>query len=286
MKTLFDLIGNFGKHAPVMAVALLGLAILGCTRPGGSFRDSFRGDYCGWFKLPARTERKQIVPGDDTLIPVFQRGGTYYSVWRGFEIPFRACPEGLEWALTPSSMAGTKIGWDAKSKTYYLAVMDSQADNYSDGRYGIGEKESLTRTGKPSGLLPAKARHPRSNDDFLGAYQLVWLPQARFEIRKEGERYVSQKLEFSGPSPGTWKASAELTKILPLPDQPGFCFEQDRNIRLVYDENLKRFELVVERKEMTPSVIHAPLARLPAHSWSGDGSDSSPMLKIGIPAWH
>ena len=286
MKALFAFIGNFGKRVPVMVVAMLGLAILGCTRPGGSYRDTFRGDYCGWFKLPARNERKQIIPGDDALIPVFQRDGTYYSVCRGFEIPFKACPEGLECAWTPSGMRGTKIGWDNASKAYYLAVVDIQASRYSDGRYGNGEKEMLTRTGKPSGLLPAKARHPRSNDDFLGAYQLVWFPQVRIEVRKNGQRYFSQELEFCGPSPGTWKASAELTKILPLPDQPGFCFELDRNIQLVYEENLKRFELVVERKEMTPSTIHAPLARVPAHSWSGDGSGSSPMLKIGIPAWH
>jgi hypothetical protein len=264
---------------------MLGLAIAGCTRPGGSYRDSFRGDYCGWFKLPARDERKQIITGHDTLIPVFQRDGTYYSVCCGSEVPLKACPEGLEWALTPSSMSGTIIGWDATSKAYYLADMDAQASEYSDGRYGIGEKELLTRTGEPSGLLSATTRPPRSNDDFLGAYQLVWLPQARFEIRKDGERYVSQELEFHGPPPGFWRARVEPIELLSLPGQLGFFFKQDRDMRLLYNNELERFEVTAERDGMT-AVIRAPLARVPGHSSRGNGPVSSPMLKIGIPAWH
>jgi hypothetical protein len=286
MNAFLVFIGNFRRRVPIIAVAMLGLALAGCTRPEGSSHDNFRGDYCGWFNLPARNERKEIIHGDNTLIPVFRRDGTYYSVWLGFEVPLNASPEGLEWALTPSSMTGTKIGRDAASKGYYLAVKDSQASNYSDGRYGVGEKELLTRTGRPPSLLRAKARPPRSNDDFLGVYQPVWFPQVRIEIRKAGGRYFSQTLEFGGPPPGMWRALVEPVEELPLPGQLGFYLKQDRGERLIYNEDLKRFELVVEREGMTPSVIRSPMARVPTHSQSGNYSVSAPTLKIGIPSWH
>lgn len=285
MKAFFVSIGNCGRLAPIIAVAVLGLAISGCTRPVGSSRDSFHGDYCGWFNLPGRNERKEIIPGDDTLIPVFRRDGTYYSICRGFEVPFKASPDGLEWAVTPSSMTGTKIGRDAASKAYYLAVLDSQASNYSDGRYGVGENEMLTRTGKPAGMLSATARPPRSNDDFLGTFQMVWFPRVRFEIRKDGERYASQELEFRGPSLGNWETNARPVELLSLPGEMGFCFKEDRDIKLVYDEDLKRFELAAKREGMT-AAIRSPLAHVSANSAPRSGPVSLLALKIGIPSWH
>ena len=57
-----------------------------------------------------------VVEGD-TIIPVFKTDGTYYSVCRGFEIPLKQCPEGVEWAATPSSMVGTTIGYRVRGET-------------------------------------------------------------------------------------------------------------------------------------------------------------------------
>lgn len=266
----------------ISIVAMEAVGIQSCTRPSMHSSAGSRNQFIGWFTLPGRTERKQVIPGDNTLIPIFQRDGTCSSVCRGFEVPLKSCPEGLEWALAPSSMAGTKIGWDEEAKTYYLAVRDSQARDYTDGRYGSGEKEAMTKVSQPAGLLNPKALRPHTDGDFVGTYQLVWFPWVKLEVRQEGARYVSQEWEFSGPRPGSWKTRVKPSDLTPLPDQPGFSFGQNTHIRLVYNLDLKRFELVAQRKEMTPSIIRAPLARIP----SGDGSVPLSIRGIGIPSWH
>lgn len=254
-------------------VALL-IVLPGCVKPGPRSQAGPRDHLVGWYK----------VTKVDTIIPVFKRDGAYYSVCRGIETPFKECSEGLEWALTPSGMAGTKIGWDTASKTYYLAVKDPLASSSSDGRYGSGEQEPMTRIEKPSGLLDGKARPPRTHDDFLGWYQLVWTPGVRIEIRKEGNRFVCQNQEFHPP--GLWKTIREPHELTPLPDQPGFTgFERDKDCRLVYNESLERFELVMRLKGMTPSVIRMPLARVSAPTASERGKPPQPAVSIGIPSW-
>ena len=271
---------TFPKWSPMffkMAGVVLLTVLSGCGEPGARSQAGPRDHLHGWYK----------VTKGDTLIPVFKRDGTYYSVCRGFEIPFKECPEGLEWALTPSSMVGTKIGWDAASKTAYLAVVDAQASNFTDGGYGTGEKEPMTRLDKPSGLLDAKARPPRTHDDFLGWYQLVWTPGVRIEIRKDGDRYFSQDREFGGPKPGSWTTRVEPRELTRLPDQLGFTgFDRKKRHRLVYNDTLNRFELVMGIEGTTSSIIRMPLARISAPSSPEGGRTPSPMVAIGIPSWH
>ena len=264
----------------------LAIGMAGCAPPAAQLHTGNRDHFAGWFKLPGRNEKKEVIAGHDTLIPVFKRDGNYYSVCRGFEVPLKECPDGLEWALTPSSMAGTKIGWDAAAKTYYLAVMDQQASNFTDSRYGCGEKEPMTRIEKPAGLLDARARRPRSNDDFLGRYQPVWFPWVRIEIRKDGSRFVSHEQEFHGPAPGSWTTRIEPGELTPLPDQLGFSFERHGIQRFIYNDGLKRFELVMMSPETPSSVVRIPLARVSTFSSTKDGNPPRPAVKIGIPSWH
>lgn len=180
-------------------------------------------------------------------------------------------------------MVGTKIGWDAASKTHYLAVMDQQASNNSEGGYGREEMQPMTQIEKPSELLKAEARRPRTQDDFLGWYQPIWFPWVRIEIRKDGDRYVSQEHEFRGPKPGSWQTRVELRELTPLSDQLGFTgFERHSSPRLVYNEALKRFELVMT----TPSVIRMPLARISAPCSPEGDHAPPPTVAIGIPSWH
>lgn len=275
---------NFARWWMVVVFALA-IGTVGCAPPAAQSDVGSRDQLLGWFKLPGRNEKKEVSAGHDALILVFKRDGNYYSVCRGVEAPLKECPDGLEWALTPSSMAGTKIGWDAAAKTYYLAVMDQQASNFTDSREGCGEKEPMTRIKKPSGLLDAKARRPRSNDDFLGWYQPVWFQWVRIEIRKNGDRYFSAEQEFHDV-PGVWNSPAEPRELSPLSDQLGFTFDRHSTQRLVYNEALKRFELVIEHVEMTPPVIRMPLARVSAPSSTKDGNAPRPTVMIGIPSWH
>jgi hypothetical protein len=262
---------GMGSHT-ALVIALV-VAAAGCANPPGGSRDHL----LGWFKLTK----------GDTLIPVLKQAGTYYSVCWGVEIPLKECPEGLEWAVSPSSMTGTKIGWDAASNTPYLAVVDEQASNFTDGRYGVGEKEAMTRVDKPPRLLQAKARRPRAQEDFLGWFQPVWLPWVKITIRKDGDRYVNQDWELHGAEPRSWKAHPETRELTPLPDQLGFGgFERHGGPRLVYNGALKRFELVMTDPKRQPSEIRMPLARLPATSSPELDASPSPAVPIGIPSWH
>lgn len=277
---------NLARWRAVAAVALL-VTLAGCGKPSERSQVGSRDHLLGWFKLPGRNDRKEAISGYDTLIPVFKRDGTYYSVCRGAEVPLKKCPEGLEWAAAPSSTDGAKIGWDASSGTYCLAVMDSLASNFTDGRDGVGEKEPMTRINRPKGLLNIKARRPRTNDEFIGWYQPLWFPGVRIQIRRDGDRYVSQWQDFSGPEPGSWKTHAKPLELTTLPDQLGFTgFERDNSIRLVYNDTLKRFEIMLAGKETNLSVIRMPLARVPAPASPECGRAPSPTARIGIPAWH
>lgn len=272
-----------GRLPGLAVLAVIGATLAGCASPPDGSRDQL----VGWFELSERDENKKVIPGQGRLIPVFKRSGAYYSVCRGFECPLKECPEGLEWAVTPSSMTGTKIGWDPASKTAYLAVLDSQASNFTDGRYGVGDKQPLRRVDKPSGLLEAKARPPRTRDDFLGWFQPVWFPGVKIGIRKDGDRYVSQDRVFHGPDPGSWQTSAETRELTPLPEQLGFTgFERGGGPRLIYHEALKRFELVMTDPKRSTPEIRMPLARVAEPSSSEPEGAPAAKAPIGIPSWH
>jgi len=262
---------------------LIALGVSGCgplTEPSVGARDHL----LGWYKLPNRHYRtRKVIPGGGTLIPVFKNDGTYYSLCRGFEVPLKECIEGLEWALTESSMIGTKIGFDVMSNKYYIIIEDARAQ-YEGGYSTSGEKQFMTRVDKPSGLPDATARPPRTNDDFLGWYQPVWFPWIRFEIRKNGKRCLSVEWELSGAErPAVWKSHGKPRELAPIPGRLGFTgFDRKNRDNLTYNEILKRFELTKNIDDQG-RFIRIPLARVSPHP---EGATVPPPMRIGIPAWH
>lgn len=220
------------------------------------------------------------VRDSDAMIPVFKTDGTYYSVCRGFEVPFTESPEGLAWAPTPSSMVGTTVGFDQAASAYYIIIEDQGlASNYQ--RYISGEKRPMTRIDKPRGLLDATASPPRTNDDFLGLYRAVWLPWMRLGIRRDGETYQCVAQVYR--EPGLWKTEEEPRELAPLADGLGFTgFDRRNRHNLTYNDSLKRFELT---NKTTSPVIRMPLARVLPPTVVGDDAPVLPM-EIGIPSWH
>ena len=145
----------------------------------------------------------------------------------------------------------------------------------------------MTRLNKPPGLLDAKARRPRTSDDFLGWYQPVWFPYVRIEVRKEGDRYVSQGREFRGPEPGSWQTPKEVRELTLLSGQLGFAgVERRGGPQLMYNDELRRFELVLKGPQGPSFSIRMPLARIPAPPLPPANDVPLIMSRIGIPSWH
>ncbi|MCK4628367.1 MAG: hypothetical protein KAT56_05150, partial [Sedimentisphaerales bacterium] len=192
----------------------------------------------------------------------------------------KECPEGLEWALTSSSMVGTKIGFDETSNAYYIIIEDAQAQ-YEGDCSTSGEKQFMTRVDKPSGLLDATAQPPRTNDDFLGWYQPVWFPYV-IEIRKDSPKYlVTYQLPDKS---GVWKPQGEPRELTPLPDRLGFTgFDRRNRHNLTYNEILKHFELTKNTDDQG-RFIRMPLARVSPHPELA--AVPLPRMRIGIPSWH
>ncbi len=243
---------------------------VGCNSRNGDSRASTDvvgavDPFVGWYLLAG-----------DTLIPVLKRDGTYYSVCRGFEVPFKECAEGLEWAVAGSSMVGTTIGAGGA----YIRIVDSQLANFMES-YVPGAKQELTRIDQPSWLLDATGRRPRKNDDFVGWYVPIWFPYMKMEIRKDGEKYlvVNHVLREGG----LWKAEGEPRELTPLGDGLGLTgFDQEVRYRLTYNKSLRRFEL----EGGTSPVGRMPLLRVSA-SWEMAYDVFGPnAVKIGIPTWH
>jgi len=271
-----------------------GLILAGCTPSGSQSQNGPCDHLIGWYELPNHPGNNQeIIPGSRTLIPVFKIDGTYYSVCRGIETPLKECPEGLEWALAPSSMVGTQIGFNKASNTYYLIIKDQMrssleeetAESIRKKGFRLGEKEKLIRIDKPSWLLDTTAQPPRTNEDFLGWYQPVWFPYIRYEIQKNGERFL-----FAGQmldEPGIWKSADKPQELTPLPEGLGFTGspEQKNVNNIVYNEALKRFELTMMDNKRQPSIIRMPLAQIPSPV-SNQVDAVTPHIKIGIPSWH
>ncbi len=267
--------------AIVAGLLLVGLGLSGCqeatTRSTHESLASVNAyDMELWYKMPP-VER---VSHRETLIPILKIDGTYYTVCRGMEIPLKETPTGLQWALTPSSMSETTIGFHGPSLPCSIRIVDRQRANFDD--FYLPDKMPsvpMTRVDKPSGLLDATARPPRKLDDFLGFYRPVWFPWVRWEIRKDGERYWEVEQDLDPPEPsGRWTTRGKPHELTPLPDQLGVTGFPGAPHRLTYNEALKRFELV-----KTDSEIRIPLARVVP----SPGSDAAlPTLPIGIPAWH
>jgi hypothetical protein len=230
--------------------------------------------YIGWYKIQTR---------QDTIIPVFKIGNTYYSVCRGVEIPFRETPEGLEWASEASSMVGTTIG--VKDSMPFIIIRDQQAEavigETSETVFQYGKIQFLTRIEKPSWLQSSTAFPPRSSDDFVGCFEPVWFPYYRLEIRKDGKKYLFTYLELDKDK--KWKPQGGTTELKPLSDPLGFAgfFGNYENI-LTYNNTLHRFEMM--KPDMAP-VIRMPLVRISHPCTAGS---TTPLVHdpVGIPSWH
>lgn len=224
-----------------------------------------RDDLLGWY----------VAEGGEPEIVVLKRAGAYFSICRGFEVPFKESPAGLEWAVSPSSMAGTTIGHDPATGAYYLAVFDAETAQFSDGRAGCGEKRALTRTAEPAWVRDPTAAPPRSLDDFLGWYQPIWFPYMRWELRKDGATYEAVFAEFDA----AWRQDYRRT-LTPLAEGLGFTgFERGDDITLTYNDALRRFEITTH----DPVIIRMPLARIGPPTAA---AAPPPQVRIGIPAWH
>jgi len=235
----------------------------------------------GWYKITGR----------DRVVPVLKFDGDYYSVsWPGIELPLNECPEGLE-----CSTLDTTIGFNKTANTYFMRIVDEMKmidPNVSyPGDTVPPEILAMTRINKPKGLLNADAKQPKTNDDFVGWFQLVWLPHMlRFEIRKEGEKYTVLEQELDRT--GVWKNHEEAREISPLPDELGFAYmlERGRASPLTYNVARKRFELSYEiggsKDGSGPASLPMPLARIPAPPSPEANSVALPKVKVGIPVTH
>ena len=237
---------------------------------------------CGWYKLTT----------GNRLIPVFKIEGTYYTVMSrgGFEIPLKKCPDGLEWPRTPpSSMVGTKIGFDEESNEIYISIVDQNRE-YLDESFTSGNKQSMRAIAKPSWLRDATAQMPRNLDDFLGWYEPVWCPYLRGQIRSEGGKYLleSQLIHTDGER-NSW-VPHKRHQLTPLPDRLGFAMQREEDLerdfpmRLVYSTTRKRFELQVSSAVTKSHVSRMPLARIPSPS-PDQGAPHLPPMELGIPSW-
>jgi len=224
----------------------------------------------GWYDL---------AWGTGALIPIFKLDGMYYTACRGFEIPLKECPGGLAWALTPSSLAGTTFEVALGSGPTAIRIVDRRRQDHQES-YVPGQRQRITRVAKPAGLLDATAPPPKALDDFQGLYQPVWFPWFRWEIRKDGSRYLLGRQEYRGSEPPVvWRTQGELRELTPLTDKLGLAgLGADDPGQLTYSEARQRFEFVIMK-----TGARMPLARIVP---SAEGDVAPPSVTIGIPAWH
>jgi hypothetical protein len=260
------------RWATLLVVAAT--ALPGCRTATGASSGS-RDHLVGWYRLPDRHyQTREILPGPGTLIPVFKRDGSYYSVCRGGEVPFKPGPNGLEWGIAESSLHGTTIGVDATSKEPFIIIEDANAQ-YEGDCSTAGEKQFMTRIERPSGLLDPTAPPPGSNDQFLGCYLPVWFPVFRWIVRKDGDTY---RLEGQRAGPDGWGPDVdEVAELVPLPDRPGFTWGRRQEVRLVFSRERTRFECV-----SADGVFRMPLVRVLQSLPPGTAAPAP----IGIPSWH
>lgn len=226
----------------------------------------------GWFKKKS----------GEFIVPVFKIDGTYYSVCRGFEVPLKQTPAGLEWGMK-SSMSGTTIA-HRPGGINFIIVRDAQSEMFtseSEAPHDIGPRP-MTRIEKPSWLPDLAAPVPQSNDDFIGCYRPVYFPYVNIEIRNEGGKYFYAFQELGE----TTYREPEL--LMPLSDQLGFtCLDRECDSTLTYNDSLNRFELIMTD---TKPPLAMPLLRISKQTCGGQiitETDFPPgFIPIGIPSWH
>jgi hypothetical protein len=259
----------------MLVLLFLTVVTTGCrvvpAEPGGE-----RDYLIGWYNLPHRTHSThEVMPGPGTLIPVFKRGGVYYSTCRGVEVPLKVCPEGLEWGWTPSKMVGTKIGLDKASQKPYIIIEDRKAQENDD--YSIsGEKQFMTKIEKPAFVRDPTIKPPRSHDDMLGSYEPVYFPLIRLTLSKNGKQYCVQGKMAT--KDGWEMIHKEPLELELLPGKLGFS-NKKFNAMLFFNQDNKRVEYV-DRDGIIMPLVRVSSSLLPC-------MESKPSLvEIGIPSWN
>lgn len=252
------------RAMPLMFI--LGLAATGC---GPASHDNL----LGWYRLPSYDANQRVLPGPGTLIPIFKRDGVYHSTCRGFEVPLKKSPDGLEWAPLPSSMEGTRVGLDQASGRPYILIRDL----LRQGEWWEG-MQFMERIEKPLWLLDPTTKPPKSLDDFLASFIPAWAPYFRWTVYKEGDKYGvrGEYLEEKG-----WKLHPEESAaLIPLAGQLGLAWKKGK-VSLIFSSALRRYECVMG--DETSAKLRMPLVR------TGGGHESPtvpPPMSIGIPSWH
>ena len=232
----------------------------------------------GWYNLNRRHYRtREELPGPGTLIPVYKRGGVYYSTRRGVEVPLKVCPEGLEWGRPPSSMVGTKIGLDNElsRKPPYIMIKDRLAQ-YEGDNSTYGEKQFMTKIEKPAFVRDPTIKPPRTYEDMLGCYEPVYFPLIRLTLSKNGKQYCVQGKMAT--KDGWEMIHKEPLELELLPGKLGFS-NKKFNAMLFFNQDTKRVEYVDQDGIIMP-LVRVKQFLLPC-------MESKPSLvEIGIPSWN
>jgi len=230
----------------------------------------------GWYNLPERKHStNEVVPGAGTLIPVFKRGGTYYSICRGVEVPLKVCSEGLEWGWTPSSMIGTKIGLDEASQKPFIIIEDRIAQANDDSLIS-NEKRFMTKVEKPAFILDPTIKPPLSHDDMLDCYQVLYAPVIRLTLSKKGTQYWVQG--EMATKDGWEQIHKEALELELIPGKLGFSSKKFKAM-IVFNQDHRRVEYV------NPDGLTMPLVRVEQPLLPR--IEAIPVrVEIGIPSWN
>lgn len=284
------------KFHRLFRITLILIAFLLATLCTGHYlyrHSSHRGydHYVGWYHMPDldRKTRQPILNDPRSLgdlIPIFKRGDTFYTVEHFAECPLKMAGETLVWDVSPSSLAGTTLGYNRDTHQYYLRWYDTKTES-GDESYVPGEVYPLTKTDPPDWVSDLPTPAPKTLDDFLGDYYYAWCPILRMTIAKSGERYVANGAMRS--ESGEWETDlhADLPELQPMNDSLGLIWHAGKKIiHIVYNAALQRYEMVFHQDKVLPHSISIPLLRRdPLRTHTGEAI-RTPHPNIGIPAWH
>ena len=245
---------------------------MGNDKPMSMYDDSI----IGWYRMEDSSE-KSASSSIDTLVPILKRGNEFYTICRGFEMPLKTSPVGLEWAFNPSSMEGTVFIFCRPAWPCALKLYDAQKVVFD--WYEPGKKYKLVKVDQPYGLFEEKAEKPEDTAGYLGVYQPLYFPWYRIEIKQDDTEYyyIYSELRIE-QGIGRWIPMSNKMPAKALDNNKGFLIVQGeaRNY-LMYNELLERYEMVVGSTKL----------RMPAVKVSSkDDFSEIPKVSLGIPSWN
>lgn len=248
-------------------------------RPDAAEVPSLHDQLVGWYALPARERiSRKVISGRETLIPVSKRDGGYYTICRGVEAPLKPTQTGLEWAVTPSSMEGTRFELDVATGAVTLQIVDAPL-MHNDDWYDPSEKRLLQRIDEPDGLPDPTAPPPASLDDLIGWYQPLYFP-ILVRVTRNDDGFTAAAWRPDAES--GWQPFGEHA-LHPLDARFGFTTDRESG-GLIFNEQLRRYEMTMDNAVG----LRMPLVRL-STAVDADPSTIPPpphRNAIGIPSWH